>query len=135
MAKLEVNFVEGPIVRDPQFEAEQKRIVDLIQEARAAAIAEGIEANSIIFNKNMVKVQSFGMGLPDGGSIILPDMICGLNAYWTDNELPQNYSFAIVEGPHKVSDRLAQFEAIGMEPAELQKAAELYRKIKEEMEC
>ena len=130
MAKLEVNFVDGPIERDERFEAEQKRMLDLIQEAYATAISEGIEANSIILNKNMVKVESFPMMTPTGHAVILPDMICGLNAYWTKNELPENYSFAILEGP---PNRLAQFEAIGMEPAELQKAAELYRKIKEEM--
>lgn len=43
-------------------------------------------------------------------------------------KLPEGYSFAVLEGP---KDRLAQFEAIGMEPEELRKAAEIYRKIKE----
>ena len=51
--------------------------------------------------------------------------------YFTKDELPENYSFAVLEGP---DTRLAQFESIGMEPEELRKAAELYRRIKEVIE-
>ena len=42
--------------------------------------------------------------------------------------------FALVRGPSENS-RLAEFESIGMEPEELRKAAEIYRKIKEVEEC
>lgn len=64
------------------------------------------------------------------GYACLPTMFCGLNVYLTDDELPDGYSFAVFEGPDR-SDRLEQFESIGMEPDELRKAAEIYRAIKE----
>ena len=103
----------------------------LVKKAYAEAIQNGIKANSIIINKNMVKVPEFGMRLPTGDGIIIPAMFCGLNVYFTKDELPENYSFAVLEGP---DTRLAQFESIGMEPEELRKAAELYRRIKEVIE-
>ena len=106
-------------------------VYELVLEAYKRAISEGIKANSIIINKNMVKVSWFPMATPIGGYIMLPDMICGLNVYWTEDELPPGYSFAITEGPR---NRLAEFESIGMEPDELRKAAEMYRKIKEVLE-
>lgn len=105
-----------------------------IKELRAAyhkAIAEGIRANAIVINKNMVKVPKTPIALDDcRGLRIMPEMICGLNIIWTMDELPDNYTFAMVAG-HDDSARLAKFEAIGMEPEELRKAAEIYRKIKE----
>ena len=104
---------------------------DLVVKATDQALAEGIRANSIFINENMVRVSEAGVRLPLGHSVILPKMICGLNVYLTKDELPENYSFAVLEGP---SDRLAQFESIGMEPDELRKAAEMYRRVKEVME-
>ena len=109
----------------------QDSFFESVRKATAQAIAEGIEANSIIINENMVRVPDFGMILPTGEGIIMPRMICGLNVYLTKDELPENYSFAVLEG---ANNRLEQFESIGMEPGELRKAAELYRRIKEVME-
>ena len=63
----------------------------------------------------------------------IPPMICGMNAYFTKNDLPEGYSFAMFEGRNVTNDRLAQFESIGMEPDELRKAAEMYKRIKEIM--
>ena len=110
---------------------QQDSFVELVQQATAQAIADGIKANSIIINKNMVRVQDSCTVFPYDKVVILPRMICGLNVYLTKDELPEGYSFAVLEGP---TDRLAKFEAIGMEPDELRKAADLYRKIKEELE-
>lgn len=103
---------------------------ETIKKATAEAMREGIMANSILINTNMVKVPDAWIHTPIGARR-LPPMICGLNVYLTEDELPENYSFAVLEGP---VDRLAQFESIGMEPAELRKAAELYRRVKECME-
>jgi hypothetical protein len=101
--------------------------VELIHKANTEAFRNGIKANSIIINENMVRVPEMWIPMPSGTSK-LPAMICGLNVYWTMNELPENYSFAVYEKP---DGRLAEFESIGMEPEELRKAAELYRKVKE----
>lgn len=110
-------------------EVNTERFVDMVRKAHAQAIAEGIKANAIIINENMVKVPETWAG--DGRhAISLPEMICGLNIIWTMDELPDNYSFALVAG-YRDNARLAKFEAIGMEPEELRKAAEIYRKIKE----
>lgn len=101
-----------------------------IQKATAQAMAEGIKANSIVINENMVRVQDVWIRTPLGARC-LPKMICGLNVYLTKDELPEGYSFAVLEGPN---NRLEQFESIGMEPDELRKAAELYRRIEEVIE-
>lgn len=100
---------------------------DLLRKSINAAIKEGIEANSIVINENMVKVSEHFN--PDVRHLF-PPMICGLNVYFTKDELPENYSFAILEAPNR-SDRLAEFESIGMDPDELKKAAKLYRYFKD----
>lgn len=109
-------------------ESVKKSYIDSIIAAYHEAVREGIKANSIIINENMVKVTGFPMMDPLGGARIFPDMICGLKVYLTKDELPNEYAFAVLEGPR---NRLEQFEAIGMEPDELRKAAELYRAVKE----
>ena len=104
--------------------------IDLMRKAYIEALNEGIKANTIVINKNMVKVQEFGMKV-GGHGVVMPPMFCGLNVYLTKDELPEGYSFALIQAPDGSTDRLAEFESIGMEPEELRKAAELYRKIKE----
>lgn len=105
--------------------------IKTVREAHARAISEGIQANAIVINRNMVKVPETWVAGTDGRTITsLPEMICGLNIIWTMDELPDNYSFALMAG-YRDNARLAEFEAIGMEPEELRKAAEIYRKIKE----
>lgn len=108
---------------------ERDTFLEFVKKTTAQAIAEGIKANSIVINENMVRVNDMWIPTPLGARC-LPRMICGLNVYLTTTELPEGYSFAVMEGP---SSRLEQFESIGMEPDELRKAAELYRKIKEVM--
>lgn len=107
--------------------------MDIVKKAYTEAMREGIKANSIVINENMVKVQEFGTIIA-GRGLFVPAMFCGLNVYLTKDELPEGYSFALVQGPDGPTDRLAQFESIGMEPEELRKAAELYRQVKEVME-
>jgi hypothetical protein len=99
----------------------------LVIEAEQEALRHAIVANTIVINENMCEVKpAWFRGQYNARQ--LPPMICGMNVYFTKNELPDNYSFAVFEGP---PNRLAEFESIGMEPDELRKAAELYRKVKE----
>ena len=66
-------------------------LIKSIVDARQEAIRNGIKANSILINTNMVKViEQFGSW---------PTMICGLNCHVTADELPDGYSFAVVEKP------------------------------------
>lgn len=126
---IEIQYVRAPFPSDAEIKETHESFLDMVERARATALQEGIEVNAIVINKNMVKVPEFWFG--DGRTPRhVPAMICGLNVYFTKDELPPDYSFAVLKGPE---NRLAQFEAIGMEPDELRKAAELYRTIKEEL--
>lgn len=129
MANVEIQYVRAPFPSDAEIKTAHESFLDMVERARVTALQEGIEANSIVINKNMVRVKEFPL-FEGRGFRHMPPMICGLNVYFTKDELPPNYSFAVFKGPE---NRLAQFEAIGMEPDELRKAAELYRKIKEEL--
>ena len=120
---------EMPIVKDDVLENENLKFFDLVLECQHEAFKEGIRANSVLINTNMVRVSEHPTRTVRGCSM-LPTMFCGMNVYLTDNELPDGYSFAVFEGPDK-GDRLEEFESIGMEPDELRKAAEIYRAIKE----
>lgn len=113
-----------------RYESQKRSFIEMVKKATAQAMNEGIKVNSIVINENMVRVPEAWIRTPLGARM-LPKMICGLNVYLTKDELPEAYSFAVLEGPN---NRLAQFESIGMEPDELKKAAELYRRVKEVME-
>lgn len=126
-----ITYVKVPFPKDAVLEEPRESFFQMVRKAQIHALKEGIEANTIVINKNIVKVNKFAYGDGLGGIRITRDMICGMNVVLTEDELPADYSFAIFEGP---PNRLAQFEAIGMEPDELRKAADLYRKIKEELE-
>lgn len=120
-----ITYVKVPLTKADIFEGPKESIYGLIIESIHHATREGIEANSILINKNMVRVpEEIGRW---------PTMICGLNAYFTEKELPDRYSFAVFHNPNHPDERLAKFEAIGMEPDELRKAAEMYRAVKEVM--
>lgn len=116
-------------MRTPDPVAETNRsLVDLIAKARKEALVRNIEVNSIIINQNMVEVPE--TWYRDGfATRSLPPMICGLHAYFTKDELPDEYTFAVLKGP-EYEDRLKAFESIGMEPDELKKAADFYRRVK-----
>lgn len=128
----EIKYVKVPMERDDVLEAPKESFFEMIRKAQNEAFKEGIKANTIAINENMVKVEAFQFsGIGGRGLRFAPTMFCGMNVFLTKDELPDGYSFAVLEGP---DNRLAQFESIGMEPDELRKAADLYRKIKEEME-
>ena len=127
-----ITYHKVPFPEDAKIEDGRDKFVELVRKDRIAAFQDGVKANTIVINENMVKVETFPFsGIGGFGFRIAPTMFCGLNVYLTKDELPDGYSFALFEGPE---NRLAQFESIGMEPEELRKAAELYRKIKEAME-
>ena len=79
-------------------EQSKNDVWDMIREAQALALKEGIKANSIVINKKFVKVPSVWVNIC-GSPRQLPLMICGLECYFTDNEFPENYSFAVLEKP------------------------------------
>lgn len=80
-----------------------KLLMQSVHEAMAEATRENIKVNSIVINENMVKVKQFliphGMYAP--ASKVMGPMICGLNVYFTADELPDGYSFALVEGAER----------------------------------
>lgn len=82
-----------------------KSFQEMVMEAVKQAFKEGIKANSIIINKDFVRVKKSWIN--NGFSYSeLPDMICGLECYFTDNELPDNYSFAVLETSQTERERL-----------------------------
>ena len=124
-----ITYHKVPFPTDAKLEDGRDRFIELVRKAQVAAFQDGVKANTIVINENMVKVESFPFsGIGGLGLRFAPTMFCGLNVFLTKDELPDGYSFAVFEDP---KNRLAQFESIGMEPDELRKAAELYRKIKE----
>lgn len=124
----QIEYVKVPLTDADLIEPPIKTITELILEAQQEALREGITANTVMINENMARVDAFDFQAFNGVYSI-PTMICGMNLYFTKNDLPNSYTFAIFEASHK--NRLAEFESIGMEPSELRKAAELYRKLKE----
>lgn len=80
-------------------------IIEKIREAQRLAVIENIKANAIIINKNFVKTPNLFV-VANGVASVLPPMICGLEMYFTDNELPENYSFAIADIGQTERDRL-----------------------------
>lgn len=67
-------------------------LMDRINEAKALAFQQHIQANAIVINENFVKV-------PENiiGNSICPPMICGLEMHYTKAELPDNTMFAVCE--------------------------------------
>lgn len=67
-------------------------LMDRINEARALAFQQHIQANAIVINENFVKVPEKIIG-----NSICPPMICGLEMHYTKAELPDNTMFAVCE--------------------------------------
>ena len=81
-----------------------KEFMDAIKEAQNLAVKENIQANAIIINEKYVKVAPWAMQQATGGLNLMPPMICGLDMHFTIDELPDNYSFAILEKPKRVDE-------------------------------
>lgn len=125
-----IEYTKVALTKDDIIEPSPKTFTEMILDAQIEAFKEGIRANTVIINENMVKVEPFNFQ-SFRNLCFIPTMICGMNVYFTKNDLPDDYSFAVFESQKNPMDRLAQFESIGMEPDELRKAAEVYKKIKE----
>lgn len=127
----EIKYMKVHLERDNILEEPKESFFETVRKSQVEAFKEGIKTNTIVINENMVKVEAFQFR-SIGGLVLCfaPTMFCGMNVVLTKDELPDGYSFAVFEDSE---NRLAKFEAIGMEPSELQKAADLYRKIKEEI--
>ena len=110
-----ISYEKIPASIDPAVGNIRENFYKLICDAEREALKRAIVANTIVINENMCEVKpEWFRG--QVGARQLPHMICGMNVYLTKNELPDNYSFAMFEGP---PNRLAEFESIGMEPDEL----------------
>lgn len=73
---------------------------ELILEAIKESIKADIKANSIVINRNLVKVpEAFGQ---------YPAMICGLKCHFTSNDLPDDYLFSVLHDsrPMTNADRI-----------------------------
>lgn len=84
-----------------------KMLENFIYDAYKVALHEDIKANSVMINKRFVKVNRFSCSFFDNSYNEFPPLICGLEAYVTD-ELPDEYAFAVVEAP--TTQREAVFE-------------------------
>ena len=70
---------------------------DLIWEAHKTALHNGIRANAVMINKRIAKTSGFAHAFA-GGLMDIPPMICGLEAFVTD-EIPGEFAFGLVEVP------------------------------------
>ena len=84
------------IITEDMLDYPQKSIYELVAEARCEAIKEGIKANAIVINKNLVKVPEMFNHYPV--------MICGLKSYLTSNELPEDYLFSVLHDPRPMTN-------------------------------
>ena len=95
MDKKKIKFITDTITDKDDLEL-GKSFQEMVKETVQHAFKEGIKANSIIINKDFIRVKKAWIN--NGFSCSeLPDMICGLEVYLTDGDLPENYSFAVLE--------------------------------------
>ena len=72
-------------------------ILEKIKEAQKIAVKENIKANCIQISKDFVKIPKT-ITKNNNCVSITPPMICGLKAYIdTENELPEEYAFALFQ--------------------------------------
>ena len=92
----EIKFTKEELTSADIISEASVTIEKMITEAYAEAIKRNIKANTIVINKNLVEVKPFVIKYSNGFQE-LPPMICGLEAHFTDNELPDGYAFSILE--------------------------------------
>ena len=85
-----------------------EKFMKAVREAQKLAIKENIQANAIIINEKYVKIAPFLMPNRFGGIDAYNPMICGLDMHFTIDELPDNYSFAILENKNKTDVELVK---------------------------
>lgn len=109
----DVNFTPAFITVDDVISESAKSLSDMLAEAYAKALKEDIKANTVIIDEHFAKVNAFDFVF--GRDVMsLPPMICGLEVQVSD-ELPDGYSFAVLEVPETERERLireAKSEAV-----------------------
>lgn len=122
--KLQPKYYAGFITVDDVIEESAQSLSDMIAEANAKALKEGIKANTVIIDERFAKVNAFDFVF--GRDVMhLPPMICGLEVQVSD-ELPDGYSFAVLEAPETERERLIR-------KAKSEAAREICCKIEEEI--
>lgn len=76
---------------------------DFIWDAYKTALHNGIRANTVMINKRLAKVNGF-VHVFTGSFMDIPPMICGLEAYVTD-EIPKEFAFGLVEAPETKKEK------------------------------
>ena len=100
----DVNFTPAFITADDVISESAKSLADMLAEAQAKALKEGIKANTVIIDEHFAKVNAFDFVF--GRDVMhLPPMICGLEVQISD-ELPDGYDFAVLEAPETERERL-----------------------------
>jgi hypothetical protein len=100
----DVNFTPAFITVDDVISESANCLADIIAEAYAKALKEGIKANTVIIDEHFAKVNAFDFVF--GRDVMsLPPMICGLEVQVSD-ELPDGYDFAVLEVPETERERL-----------------------------
>lgn len=94
-----VEITDADIIGDAKITLE-----DFIYEAYKTALKEGIRANVIMLNKRLAKTNGFGH-ITFGGVMDIPPMICGLEAYVTD-EIPEEFAFSMLEAPSTIREQV-----------------------------
>lgn len=96
MKDKEIKFTKKELTSADIISESAVLIEKMITEAYAEAIKRNIKANTIVINENLVEVKPFVIKYSNGFNE-LPPMICGLEAHFTDKELPDGYAFSILE--------------------------------------
>ena len=100
----DVNFTPAFITVDDVISESAKSLSDMLAEACAKALKEDIKANTVIIDEHFAKINAFDFVF--GRDVMhLPPMICGLEVQVSD-ELPDGYSFAVLEVPETERERL-----------------------------
>lgn len=85
----------------------QKSLHDWVKEAYKQAIKEGIDANTVVLNKNFIKTNGFAFCISNHFWHDLPPMICGLEIRVTD-DLPEKVDFALIKANMTEREKLVK---------------------------
>lgn len=89
-----------PLPTDNAVDDIAKSLQEWMWEAHKKGIKEHIEANTVLIDKHFAKTNRIFVG-----NLNIPPMICGLEIKLTE-ELPDGYSFALVEAPETERERI-----------------------------
>jgi hypothetical protein len=120
----DANFTPAFITADDVISESARSLADMLAEAQAKALKEGIKANTVIIDEHFAKVNAFDFVF--GRAVMsLPPMICGLEVQVSD-EFPDGYDFIVLEAPETERERL-------IARAKLETAMEIFAEIESEI--